>query len=313
MLRCDLIFRPFLCRSWRDLNLWLADQPGARLPPVRDRDCADQIFTFLCLCLFRDTYGIIMAHGCNYTVGLINVWYGVKRHEAPTLRAAFPAHAGTTSRFPRAVATFGRHYQGDGPLVPLAVNERRASAVAGGGEDGGSWLSVRALFMRLVNWPAADCSGEIAGSLKYTSSSHTARRAPRRAPFHFISIHLRGYSGPALIPLFSSCVSDWIIQYAASHLFTRVFPLHVSAFFFFFSLCESIDASGCNAILNYWDLGNSLILLPSPKHIFFEQNPIEPVGFMNSMNFFFLCVCVCCRAVGSIFFFLSTQLEMLNR
>lgn len=38
---------------------------------------------------------------------------------------------------------------------------------------------------------------------------------------------------------------------------------------FFFSLCESIDASGCNAILNYWDLGNSLILLPSPKHIFF--------------------------------------------
>lgn len=100
------------------------------------------------------------------------------------------------------------HYRGDGPLGPLAINERRGSAVADGGEDGGSWLSVRALFMRLVNWLAADCSGEIAMSFKYTSSSHTARRAPRRAPFHFISIHLRGYSGPALIPLFSSCVSD---------------------------------------------------------------------------------------------------------
>lgn len=44
----------------------------------------------------------------------------------------------------------------------------------------------------------------------------------------------------------------------------------VRLFFFFFplSLCESIDASGCNAILNYWDLGNSLILLPSPKQIY---------------------------------------------
>lgn len=115
------------------------------------------------------------------------------------------------SRFPYPVETFGSrspHYRGDGPLGPLAINERRGSAVADSGEDGGSWLSVRALFMRLVNWPAADCSGEIAMSLKYTSSSHTARRAPRRAPFHFISIHLRGYSGPALIPLFSSCVSD---------------------------------------------------------------------------------------------------------
>ena len=67
-------------------------------------------------------------------------------------------------------------------------------------------------------------------------------------------------------------------------------PVHscVSAARFLFSPhCASIDARGCNSILNYWDLGNSPILLPSPKHIF-EQNPIKPVGFMNADSFFCL-------------------------
>lgn len=62
-------------------------------------------------------------------------------------------------------------------------------------------------------------------------------------------------------------VSDWIIhyaQYAVYHLFTHVFPIHVHSVFF-----PPLWIYGCvrgsNAIVNYWDLGNSFILLQSPN------------------------------------------------
>lgn len=61
-------------------------------------------------------------------------------------------------------------------------------------------------------------------------------RSPHGALFHFVSIHLSGFGAPALIPLFSSCVSHWIIPYAASHLLTCVFQLCVYLFFFSLSL-----------------------------------------------------------------------------
>lgn len=139
--------------------------------------------------------------------------------------------------------------------------------------------------MFLVNWPAADCSGEIAVGLKYTCSSHTARRLrlSARSPVSFCfhsSLRLRR---PGLnTSVFLTCIR---LNYAVC----GVPPVHScvsAARFLFFSHCESIDARGCNSILSYWDLGNSLILLPSPKHIF-EQNPIKPVGFMNPDSFFF--------------------------
>lgn len=185
----------------------MADQPGARLPRPGPRPCRSNIPIPLFMSVQRrlwNNYGTITPSAyltCDMELN-------ATRRRRPALRSPLTSDP---SRVPLRSGNFWvsrRHYRGDGPLVPLAVNERRGSAVADGGEDGGSWLSARALFMWLVNWPAADCSGEIAVSLEYTSSSHTARRAPRRAPFHFISIPLRGSCGPALIPLFSSCVSD---------------------------------------------------------------------------------------------------------
>lgn len=69
------------------------------------------------------------------------------------------------------------------PPQPHVSNDGQASAVAENGEEGSSG----ALFMWLGNWPAADCSGEIAVGLKYTSSSHTARRlqVSTRSPLSF--------------------------------------------------------------------------------------------------------------------------------
>lgn len=59
-------------------------------------------------------------------------------------------------------------------FTPPVSSEGCPSIVAVNSEDGGSRPSVGALFMLLVNWPAAVCSREIAQSLKYTSSSQTA-------------------------------------------------------------------------------------------------------------------------------------------
>lgn len=62
----------------------------------------------------------------------------------------------------------------------------------------------------LGTWRAADSSGEIAAGWKYTcfSTQLAGCRSPHGALFHLVSIHLSGFGGPALIPLFSSCVSD---------------------------------------------------------------------------------------------------------
>lgn len=113
-------------------------------------------------------------------------------------------------------------------------NDGQASGVAENGEDGSSWLSACALFMFLVNWPAADCSGEIAVGLKYTSSSHTARRlqVSARSPVSFCfhsSLRLRR---PGLnISVFLMCIR---LNYAICN----VLPVHscVSAARFLFFL-----------------------------------------------------------------------------
>lgn len=141
--------------------------------------------------------------------------------------------------------------------------------------------------MRLVNWKGAGCSGGSAAGLKSTSTGCSS------ASFCFhSSLRLRPSS---LCPLVC-------IRLNYSHLFTPV----SAAPFSFFPACESLDARGANSILNYWDLGNSFILLPSPKHIF-EQNPIKPVGFMiPEISFFFF-------FFGNMYFFLfKAVMETLN-
>lgn len=233
MLQCDLIFRPFPCWSWRELNLWLADQPGAGLPRPGLWLRWSNIHIPLFMSVQRHLWNNNGAQ-CNYTLGLIHVWYGVKRHEAPTLCAAFPAHVGPVSVPLRSgnlwVSPLSRGQTSCSP------RHKWATGICRGRRRRGRRLVAKCVCIIHVACKLASCrllrrnrrDFEIHFFFPHSSQGSSQR------PVHFISIHLRGYSGPALIPLFSSCVSDWIIQYAASHLFTRVFPLYVSAFFFLF-------------------------------------------------------------------------------
>lgn len=151
-------------------------------------------------------------------------------------------------------------------------NEGCPFIVAENSKEGGSWPSVCALFMLLINWPAAVGFREIALCLKYTSSSHTAGLLFTSCRFPMASFRTNPcfilfpiiYNSTAVL-LQCLCfshvlytVSDWIIQYPTCSLMYFQYMCTLS-------LRIYGGARGRNAIVNYWDLGNSFILLPRPN------------------------------------------------
>lgn len=141
-------------------------------------------------------------------------------------------------------------------------------------EDGGQRPSVCALFMLLVNWPAAVCSREIAPSLKHTFSSHTAGlqvssgAVPHKPLFHFVFPSSVILQWPCLnAAAFLMCHILYQIESDSMQYSTCPCISNTCALFFFFLSFSFLSVYGCarehNAILHYWDLGNSFILLPS--------------------------------------------------
>lgn len=174
-------------------------------------------------------------------------------------------------------------------LLPVS-NEGCPSTVAENSKDGSSRPSVGALFMLLVNWPAAVCSREIALSLKYTFSSHTAGLLLASCGFPMASFHTNHCF--ILFPIICNSSAELLQCLCFSHvLYSLLYqielysmhsvpPVHscisntCAVFFFSFYLFTYLfiyssrihgGATGRNAIVNHCDLGNSFILLPSPN------------------------------------------------
>lgn len=155
-------------------------------------------------------------------------------------------------------------------VTPPVARLKWGMSVHCGRKQRGQRPSVCALFMLLVNWPAAVCSREIALSLKRTFSSHTAGLqvssggVPHKTLFHFVFPPSVILQWPCLNAAVFLVYQPWVRQRAIFHL--SVCFQYMCAVFFSFFLFPFVSpwcAGEHNAILNYWDLGNSFLLSPS--------------------------------------------------